>query len=149
MSELPNERLSVVDHPFAHTGANYFGPLLVKFNKKMRANQAVAKRYGAIFTCLSSHALHIELAGDLSTDSFILALRRFISRRGYPKSIISDNGTNFVGAQLELSEALRKLDNSRIKDDLNQRHIIWKFNPPSSPWMDRTMESMVKITKKR
>ena len=96
MSELSIERLSVVDQPFAHTGVDYFWPLLVKLDKKTRANQAVAKRYGAIFTCLSSRALHIELAGGLSTDSFILALRRFISRRGYPKSIMSDNGTNFV-----------------------------------------------------
>ena len=88
------------------------------------------------------------MAGDLSIDSFILALRRFILRRGYPKSIISDNGTNFVGAQRKLSEALRKLDNSRIKDDLNQRHIIWKFNSPSAQGMGSAVESMVKITKK-
>ena len=128
LTELPNKRLSVVGQPFVHPGIDYFGPLLVKFNKKTRSNQAVAKWYGAIFTCLSSCALHIKLAGDLSTDSFILALRRFISRRDYPKSIPSDNGTNFVGAQREL----RKLDNSRIKDDLNQRYIKWKF-PLSAP----------------
>ena len=125
MSKLPIERLSVVDQPLAHTDVDYFGPLLVKLNKKTGANQAVAKQYGAIFACLSSRALHIELTGDLSTGSSILVLRRFISRRGYPKSIISDNRTNFVGAQRELSEALRKLDNSGIEDDLNQRHIIW------------------------
>ena len=148
MSELPIERLSVVDQPFAHTGADYFGPLLVKLNKKNRANQAVAKRYAAIFTCLSSHTLHIELAENLSTDSCILALCRFISRSGYPQSITSDNGTNFVRAQRELSEALRKLHNSRTKDDLNQRHIIWKFDPPCVHWMGGAMESMVKITKK-
>ena len=70
-SELPLERLSVVDQPFVHTGVDYFGPLLVKFNKKTRANQAVAKRYGGILTSLSSRALHTKLAGDLSTDSFI------------------------------------------------------------------------------
>ena len=118
MSKLPLERLSVVDQPFAHSGVDYFGPLLVEFKKKNRANQAVAKLYDAIFRCLSSRVLQIELAGDLSSDSFILALRRFISRKGYPKSIISDNSTNFVSAQRELSEALRKLDHSRIKDDL-------------------------------
>ena len=110
-----------------------FGPLLVKLNKKTSANQVVEKRYGSIFTRLSSRAIHIELTGDLSTDSFILALCRYISRRGYPRPIMSDNGTNFVDAQQELSEALRKLDNSRIKDDLNQIYIIWKFNPPSAP----------------
>ena len=74
-------------------------------------------------------------------------LRRFISRRGYPNLIKSDNG-NFTGAQRELSEALLKLDNSKNKDDLNQRYIIWKFNLPCAPWMGGAMESMVKITKK-
>ena len=122
MSELLLEKLSVADQPFAHAGVDYFRPLLVKLNKKSRANQAVAKRYGAIFTCLFSRALHIELVGDLY---FMLAPRRFISRWGYTKSIVSDNGT----------EALQKLDNSRIKDDLNQRYIIWKFNPPCTSWM--------------
>ena len=62
--------------------------------------------------------------------SFILAFRRFISRRGYSKSITGDNGTNFLDAQRELFEALRKLDDPRIKDDLSQRYIMWKFNPP-------------------
>ena len=87
------------------------------------------------------------MAEDLSTYSFILVLRRFISRRGYSKPITSDND-NSTGAQRELSEALLKLDNSKIKDDLNQRYIIWKFNLPCAPWMGGVMESMVKITKK-
>ena len=106
MSELPIERLSEVDQSFAHSGIDYFGLQLVKLDKKTRANQAAAKRYGAIFTCLSSRALHIELAEELSTGSFILALFRFMSRRGYPKCITNDNGTNFVVAQREPSEAL-------------------------------------------
>ena len=59
MSELPIERFSVVKQPIAHTGVDYFGPLSVNLNKKTRANHTVAKRYGAIFTCLSSNALHI------------------------------------------------------------------------------------------
>ena len=57
---------------FTQTGGDYFGPLLVKLNKKIWTNQAIAKRHGAIFTYLSSRILHISLAGDLLTDSFIL-----------------------------------------------------------------------------
>ena len=82
MSELTTETSSVADEPFAHTDVDYIERLIVKLNKKTRVNQAVAKQYGAIFTYLSSRALHIELTGDLSTDSFILVLRRFIFRRG-------------------------------------------------------------------
>ena len=66
------------------------------------------KRWGCIFTCLATRAVHLELAGDLSTNSFIMALRRFLGRRGDPKTIRSDNGTNFVGADRDLAEALNE-----------------------------------------
>ena len=148
MSDLPAERVLVPTSPFIHTGIDYFGPLFVKFSRKTRSNQAISKRYGAIFTCLASRALHIELAGDLSTDSFILALRRFTARRGNPQTITSDNGTNFVGAQRELSDAIQKLDQHKIRDELSPERIQWKFNPPSSPWMGGCMVAMVKLTKR-
>ena len=85
--------------------------------------------------CLASRALHIELAGDLSTDSFISALCRFTARRSNPQTITSDNGTNFVGAQRELTDAIQKIDQHKIRAELNHKRIQWKFNPPSSPWM--------------
>ena len=99
MSDLPAERVSVPTSPFIHTEIDYFGPLFVKLSRKTKSNQAIPKRYGATFTYLASRASHIELAGDLSTDSFILALRIFTARRGNPQTITRDNGTNFVGAQ--------------------------------------------------
>ena len=82
MSDLPVERMSVPTSPFIHTRIDCFGPFFVKFSRKTRSNQAISKRYGTIFTCLASRALHIELTGDLSIDSFTLALRRFTDRRG-------------------------------------------------------------------
>ena len=63
-----------------------------------------------MFKCLTTRAVHLEIAGDMSTDSFILALRQFISRRGPTDIIRSDNGTNFIGAESELRNALNKLD---------------------------------------
>ena len=98
MSDLPKERLSFNEQPFTHTGIDYFGPINVKLTRKTRSNQATHKRYGALFTCLTTRAVHLELASDLSTDIFILALRRFIAGRGKPKEILSDNGANFIGA---------------------------------------------------
>ena len=104
--------------------------------------------YGAIFTCLSTCAAHIELVVDLSTNNFILALHRFISRRGHPKNIFSDNGSNFIGAQRELAKSLKSLDQDRIEAELTALKINWNFSPPVSPWMNGTMEAIVKLSKK-
>ena len=98
MSNLPKARLAINQPPFTNTGIDYFGPLTVKQGRRTRSTDGTSKRYGAIFTCLSTRAVHIELVGNLSTNNFILALRQFISRRGHPKNIFSDNGTNFTGA---------------------------------------------------
>ena len=61
------------------------------------------KIWGCLFTCLTTSSVHLKLAGDLSTDSFIMALRRFCGRRGNRKTMRLDNGTNFVGC-LEVTE---------------------------------------------
>ena len=82
MEELPRQRLSIGLPVFTNTGIEYFGPLTIKRSKQKRKAFSTAKRYGAVFTCLTTRAVHLEPIGNLSTDSFILGLRRFISRRG-------------------------------------------------------------------
>ena len=77
-----------------------------------------------------------------------MALRRFRGRRGNPKTIRSDNETNFVGANRELGEALKSLSQERITDELAQENIAWYFNPLSSPHMGGIFESMVKPVKR-
>ena len=89
---------------FTSTEINLFGPMLVKRTKGTRSNVALVKRYGIIFTCMAVRAVHLELSNDLSTDSFIMTLRPFKSRRGHVQVILSGNGTNFVGAASELKE---------------------------------------------
>nr|XP_027237831.1 uncharacterized protein LOC113828955 [Penaeus vannamei] len=90
MADLPEDRIIPGQPPFTHTGTDCFGPFLVR---KGRSN---LKRYGIVFTCLTSRAVHIEVMDSMETDSFINALRRFTARRGPVKSIRSDNGTNLV-----------------------------------------------------
>ena len=105
----------------------------MKLTRKTRSNQAKDKRYGVLFTCLTTRALHLELASDLSTDIFILALRRFIARRGKPKEKLSDNGTNFIGGDRDLYQAIQYLNQSKSQILMSNCRIAWKFNPPVSP----------------
>ena len=100
-----------------------------------------------IFACLTTRAIHIELAGDLSTDSFLLALRKFISRRGYVKVMRSDNCANFVGANNELNLCIKQLDQIKLHKFSNHQNPEWIFNPPASPWMGGLRESLVKSVK--
>ena len=97
---------------------------------------------------MTTRTVHVELVYDLSTDAFILALRRFAARRGHPRKMRSDNGTNFVGAERELKNCLGNLEHSRISKELAVNHTESLFNPPSSPWMSGAMESMVKLVKR-
>ena len=100
MADLPKERLKSNAPPFSVVELDYFGPFLT------RKGRSLVKRYGVIFTCLSIRAVHIKVASSLNTSAFIQALRRFIARRGQVIQIKSDNGTNFIGGERELREAI-------------------------------------------
>jgi hypothetical protein len=76
-----------------------------------------------------------------------MAIRRFVSRRGSPDTIHSDNGTNFVGANNELKAALAELNQSKLEDECKTRGIRWRFNPPSAPHMGGSWERMVRSVK--
>ncbi|GFT51539.1 integrase catalytic domain-containing protein [Trichonephila clavipes] len=109
------------------------------------------KDYIALFVCLATKAVHIEAVGDLTIDSFIAALRRFSARRGAPRHIYSDNGTNFVGARRKLDE-IRKLwlslpTNEAISYYLSKSSIDWHFNLPSSPHFGGIWESGIRSVK--
>ena len=71
-------------------------------------------------------------------------MRRFIARHGYPVSILSDNGTNFHGAQRELAEALQAVDHQKVAAKLVTWEIEWKFNPPAAPHMGGVWERLVR-----
>ena len=141
MSDLPQTRLTPNEPPFFKTGTDYFGPITVKIGR------ARAKRWGCIFTCLSTRAVHLELAEKLNTDSFINVLRRFISRRGHPRTILCDNGGNYVGASRELAENLQELDQDAIGAFARNRGIKWQFNPPDAPHMGGVWERLVRSVK--
>ena len=102
------------------------------------------KQYCCLFTFLVTRAVHLEVAQSLETDSFIVALRRMMARRGKPRNIYSDNGTNFVGTERELKECLDRMEQAKISDTLSQYRIQWFFNPPSAPHFGGVWGRLVK-----
>ena len=75
---------------FEVTGVDVAGPTYLKGGEKT---------WILLFTCAVYRAVHLKLITSLSTPEFMLGLRRFVARRGRPKVIYSDNGTNFVGTE--------------------------------------------------
>ena len=123
MADLPIERLSFQKPPFTMTGVDYFGPLFVTVRRSSE------KRWGFLFTCLTTRAVQLEVVPSLDTNSCVMGILRFTARRGTPAVIWSDNGTNFVGSETELVENIRKW-NEQAPELLVHKKITWKFNPP-------------------
>ena len=138
MADLPLERILPDLPPFTNVGLDYFGPI------EVRRGRGTIKRYGVIFTCMTSRAIHLEIAHTLDTDSCIHALRRFVCRRGQVKHIRSDNGTNLVGAHAELKRALISLNQKKIQDALLPDGIEWSFNPPAASHHGGVWERLIR-----
>lgn len=143
MGTLPKVRLMPFIRPFTFVGVDYMGPFLVKVGRSS------VKRWICLFTCLTIRAIHLELVHSLSTTSCVMAFRRFVARRGAPSEIFSDNGTNFVGANRQLSEEKRKIE--RINEDCSSTftnaNTQWHFNVPVAPHMGGPWERMVRSVK--
>lgn len=84
----------------------------------------------------------------MDTDSFLNAFNRMTNRRGLPEEMISDNGTNFVGAERELRELVEQLDQDKIEKSAANKGIKWSFNPPSAPHFGGVHETMIKSAKR-
>ncbi len=116
MGQLLPERLQPTV-PFTYVGIDYTGPLWTKRGNPRKPT--LVKVYVCIFVCLSTKAVHIEISSDLTTEAFLAALTRFVARRGVPKTILSDNGTNFVGAKNELAGLFSLLQSKQTKDAIH------------------------------
>ena len=106
-----------------------------------------AKHFGVIFTCINTRAVHLELATDASTMEFLHVLRRFFSYRGYPKQMISDNGSQMVGAERELRAMIEGWDTKQLKEYCVERGMLWQFTTPLAPHQNGCSESLVKSAK--
>lgn len=140
MADLPPARLRLFQPPFFSTGVDCFGPYTVKVGRRHE------KRWGIIFKCLTTKCIHLDLINSLDTDAFLLALRRFIARRGTPSEILSDQGTNFRGAERELKEAFAAME-PQLREGLANHQITFKFNPPGAPHFGGIWEREIRSTK--
>lgn len=146
MAPLPNIRLNVPLRAFGHTAVDFAGPFVTVQGRGKRRE----KRYLCLFTCLATRAVHLEMAYGLDTSSFLNAFYRMVNRRGLPVKMLSDNGTNFIGADKELKELVKVLvqDKDKILDNTANKGIDWQFNPPLAPHWGGVHETLIKTAKR-
>lgn len=130
---LPIERVQA-SAPFEVTGVDLAGPIYLRDGNKS---------WIVVYTCAVYRAVHLELTKSLSTEAFLMTLRRFISRRGRVSIMISDNGTNFTGAKNLLSS----VDWNEVQRQSTIMRIKWKLNAPTAAWWGGFFERMIKIIK--
>jgi hypothetical protein len=133
MGDLPSDRVTQ-NRPFLISSVDFAGPVSLK--ECVGRGKRILKAYISLFICMTTKAVHVELVGDLTTESFLNALKRLISRRGMVSKLYSDNATNFIGSKNDLHK--------RIQSDHN---IEWHFIPPRSPHMGGLWEANIKCVK--
>ncbi|XP_071509981.1 uncharacterized protein [Diadema antillarum] len=143
MADLPECRVKPFSPPFQTTLVDYLGPINVKVSRNI-----TAKGYCAVFTCAATRAVHLTCVQDLSTQAFLQALDRFISIRGAPATIISDNGTCFRGAYNTINTLNLRLDQTELREHCSSFKVQWKFGPPGGPHHQGAVERTVQEVKK-
>ena len=132
---LPKKRVRQ-SRPFEFVAVDYLGPSLCKIEG------GKVKFWIALFTCLSTRGIHLDVVMDLSALSFLSILRRFTAQRGAPVKIISDNGNQFnvvakvIGANIEgkWKNEKENKDEIQFNNFLIEKRIEWRFIPALSPW---------------
>ena len=148
MGQLPAHR-ATPSPVFSHVGIDFAGPITTKLGRTRKPVRI--KSYVAVFVCFATKATHLELVSDLSTEAFLATLKRFVSRRGLPSVIHSDNGSNFLGASKELVHAYKLLEDSTTQEKvaryLTDKRITWKHIHSRSPNFGGLWEATVKSFK--
>lgn len=146
MGDLPAIRAEL-SHVFQNIGVDYAGPVFIFPGKGIKR----VKTYIAVFVCLTTRAIHLELSADATTASFLAVLDRFCGRRGTPSRVWSDNGSNFRGAANELNDIMTSLYSNESKDTISRwsgdRGVKWRFQPAGSPHRGGLWEAGVRSMK--
>ncbi|KAI4903731.1 hypothetical protein NFI96_005124 [Prochilodus magdalenae] len=140
MADLPPARLRIYKPAFYTMGVDCFGPYVIKVGCRNE------KRWGILFKCMTSRAVYNDLLARLDLDSFLMALRRFMARRGRPHEILCDQGTNFRGGEKELQESFAALYPD-LQAQLASQQIKFSFNPPNAPLFGGCWEREIRSLK--
>ncbi|KIH51378.1 integrase core domain protein [Ancylostoma duodenale] len=138
MPSLPESRVTRC-RPFQKIGLDYLGPLHYRDN-----TGAICKCWICLITCMATRGIHLEVVMNCTTIEFLMALRRFIARRGVPDLMLSDNSTTFTSASEHLAEFCTK---KPVTDFSVNQKIVWKFITPLSPWKGGFYERLVGLFK--
>lgn len=143
MGDLPAARVTMTA-PFTCTALDYAG--FYNIRASLTKKSSSTKAYVAVFKCMCTGAIHLDLVSDLTTSAFIAALDRFVSRRGLCAELFSDNATCFQGADNELKRIVKDM-NSSVQQYCNETSIKWNFTTPRAPHAGGIYESGVKSMK--
>ena len=141
MAPLPEARLNA-DLPWTSVGVDYTGSFALKPKDGQQE-----KIYVCLFTCLTTRAIHLECCSSLTTDEFILALRRMMGRRGMPKEFFSDQAKTFVRANKELATLHSTIDPTKVDGTCESLKIDWHFNVPFGQHRGGCWERLVRTLK--
>ncbi|KAL0830137.1 hypothetical protein ABMA28_003594 [Loxostege sticticalis] len=149
MGSLPASRVTATTRPFQKIGVDFAGPIDVKLSRVRRS--LVGKGYILVCVCFATKAVHLELASDLTTETFLACFRRLVSRRGLPTEVHCDNASTFKCARSQLVELFSLQSSSShqaiVHDFAAQKGIKFSFIPSHSPTFGGLWESAVKSTK--
>ena len=161
MSPLPTIRMDAPE-AWAHVGVDYFGPIYgihdcesLKCPKDAQGRACKRpkkhKIWGALFTCMHTRAIHVELVPDCSTKEFLEAFRRFVNGKGRPLTFYSDNATTFKSADRQLKELLKLRAEQDIRNHNfdNLGTIEWRYSTETAPWTNGCTERLVGLFKKQ
>ncbi|XP_028167249.1 uncharacterized protein LOC114357705 isoform X2 [Ostrinia furnacalis] len=148
MGSLPSDRVTE-SHPFDKVGIDFCGPFQVKQSGMRRA--VVTKGYTLVIVCFATKAVHLELVSDMTTQTFLAALKRFIGRRGIPAIINCDNAQTFKGADNVLHDLYKLVNSKKHQSQVSvaavEKGITFRYIPSYSPNHGGLWEAAVKSFK--
>ena len=148
MVQLPSFRFKAYCPPFTSVAMNFFGPVKIKKTRNIAISGCVL-----VIACNMTRIIHLEITETQSTDNFLLAWRRFVTKRGiHPLHVYTDQGKTFVGAQKYIKEWLSRWDGVAIHDQLATQgtaiRFTWDFNTLLASHVNGTVESLIRSCRK-